>query len=53
MRIVPNFFIAPSYDGVVDQSTSEWLSLQPDGSLAPYDGSNIYNYAPDQPFHAS
>jgi len=44
--IVPNFFIAPSVDGVSDYSVSEFLTLQPDNSLLPYDGSNIYNYAP-------
>ncbi|MGB7453301.1 MAG: TonB-dependent receptor [Lysobacterales bacterium] len=44
--IVPNFFIAPSVDGVSDYSVSEFLSLQPDNSLTPYDGSNVYNYAP-------
>ncbi len=31
--IVPNFFIAPSVDGVSDYSVSEFLSLQPDNSL--------------------
>ncbi len=44
--IVPNFFIAPSVDGVSDYSQSKFMSLQPDGSLVPYDGSNVYNYAP-------
>ena len=44
--IVPNFFIAPSVNGVSDYSVSEFLTLQPDGSLAPYDGTNTYNYAP-------
>jgi outer membrane receptor protein involved in Fe transport len=44
--IVPNFFIAPALDGVSDYSVSEFLTLQPDGSLAPYDGTNVYNYAP-------
>ena len=44
--IVPNFFIAPSVNGVSDYSQSQFLTLQADGSLAPYDGSNIYNYAP-------
>ena len=43
---VPNMFIYPAYDGVLDQSTSQWMSLQPDSSLAPYDGTNIYNYGP-------
>jgi iron complex outermembrane receptor protein len=46
--IVPNFFIAPSTtDGnASDFSRSLFLTLQADGSMAPYDGSNIYNYAP-------
>ncbi len=44
--VVPNFFIAPQVDGVSDYSVSEWMSLQPDGSLQPYDGTNIYNYGP-------
>jgi len=44
--IVPNFFISPAVNGVSDYSQSQFLSLQPDGSLAPYDGSNVYNYAP-------
>jgi iron complex outermembrane receptor protein len=44
--VVPNFFISPAVDGVSDYSRSEFLSLQPDGSLVPYDGSNVYNYAP-------
>ena len=44
--VVPNFFIAPAVDGVVDYSVSEFLSLNPDGTLTPYDGSNVYNYAP-------
>ena len=43
---VPNFFIAPSVDGVSDYSVSEWLTLQPDGTLKPYNGTNIYNYGP-------
>ena len=43
---VPNMFIYPAYDGVLDQSSSEWMSLQPDSSLEPYDGTNIYNYGP-------
>ncbi len=44
--IVPNFFIAPAVDGVVDYSVSQFLSLQPDGTLTPYDGSNVYNFGP-------
>lgn len=44
--IIPNFFISPAVNGVSDYSQSQFLTLQPDGSLAPYDGSNVYNYAP-------
>lgn len=52
--IVPNFFIAPASTGSVvdgsgsgsDYARSLFLTLQPDGSLDDYDGSNIYNYAP-------
>jgi iron complex outermembrane recepter protein len=44
--VVPNFFISPAMNGVSDYSQSLFLSLQPDGSLAPYDGTNVYNYAP-------
>jgi len=44
--IVPNFFIAPSVDGVSDYSQSLFLSMQPDGTLEPWDGTNRYNYAP-------
>jgi len=46
--IVPNFFIAPNADGAGGSNfaRSLFLTLQPDGSLAPDDGSNRYNYAP-------
>ncbi|MCH9694050.1 MAG: TonB-dependent receptor [Gammaproteobacteria bacterium] len=44
--IVPNFFIAPSGDAGSDFARSLFLTLQPDGSLAPDDGTNRYNYAP-------
>jgi len=44
--IVPNFFIAPSVNGVSDYSQSMFLSMQSDGTLAPWDGTNRYNYAP-------
>jgi outer membrane receptor protein involved in Fe transport len=44
--IVPNFFISPSVNGVSDYSQSQFLTLLPDGSLAPYDGTNVYNFAP-------
>ncbi len=44
--IIPNFFIAPSVDGVSDYSQSMFLSMQSDGTLEPWDGTNRYNYAP-------
>lgn len=53
--IVPNFFIAPASSGTPsfatspagsDYSRSQFLTLGSDGSLSPYDGSNVYNYAP-------
>jgi outer membrane receptor protein involved in Fe transport len=44
--VVPNFFIFEVVDGVMNTDTSEWMSLQPDSSLLPYDGTNIYNYNP-------
>lgn len=44
--IIPNFFIAPSVDGVSDYSRSLFLSMQGDGTLEPWDGTNLYNYAP-------
>ncbi len=46
--IVPNFFIYPiDADGnTIYDVDEDWFSLQPDNGLAPYDGSNIYNYAP-------
>jgi len=44
--IVPNFFIAPANNGVSDYSRSLFLSMQPGGTLEPWDGSNLYNYAP-------
>jgi len=56
---VPNFFIAPlsaTYVGIAptdpvtglayDYDEEGFYSLQPDGSLAPYNGSNIYNFGP-------
>lgn len=44
---VPNFDIyAFDSDGNLDPSINEFMSLQPDSSLLPYDGSNIYNYNP-------
>ena len=47
----PNFFVAPiTADGAgpggYDYDQEEFLSLTPDGGLVPYDGTNIYNYAP-------
>ena len=44
--IVPNFFIAPANNGVSDYSRSLFLSMQPGGTLEPWDGTNRYNYAP-------
>ena len=44
--IVPNFFIAPAGDAGSDYSRSLFLSMQSDGTLAPWDGTNRYNYAP-------
>jgi len=45
--IVPNFFIAPLLGpGDIDYDNQGFFSLQPDSGFAPYDGSNIYNYAP-------
>jgi outer membrane receptor protein involved in Fe transport len=44
--IVPNFFIAPAADGTSDYSRSLFLSMTDGGPLVPYDGSNVYNYAP-------
>lgn len=44
--IIPNFFIAPVIDGEVDYSQSLFLSMQGDGTLEPWDGTNRYNYAP-------
>ncbi|MGA9574688.1 MAG: TonB-dependent receptor [Lysobacterales bacterium] len=43
---IPNFFVYGVYDGVLDTSTSDWMTLQSDSSLQPYDGTNIYNYGP-------
>jgi len=44
--IIPNFFISPAVNGVSDYSQSRFLSMQPDGTLEPWDGTNRYNYAP-------
>ncbi|MBT8092368.1 MAG: TonB-dependent receptor [Gammaproteobacteria bacterium] len=44
--IVPNFFIAPASGGTSDYSRSLFLSMQEGGALAPWDGTNLYNYAP-------
>jgi len=55
--VVPNFFIAPltaGGEGPVDPTTGlaydydqeGFYSLQSNGGLAPYNGSNIYNFAP-------
>ena len=49
--IVPNYFLAPiTADGAgpggYDYAQEEFVSLQPNGGFTPYDGTNIYNYAP-------
>lgn len=47
--VVPNFFIyGLNDDGSLnyDVPVTDFFSLQPDGSLSPYDGSNVYNFAP-------
>lgn len=49
--IVPNYFLAPiTADGAgpggYDYAQENFVSLQPDGGFTPYDGTNIYNYAP-------
>ena len=48
---VPNFIIAPLVDGGwgpygYDYWQEEYLTLQPDSSLALFDDDNFYNYAP-------
>jgi outer membrane receptor protein involved in Fe transport len=46
---VPNFFIYPlNDDGSLDYTTfpEDFFSMQPDSTLLPYNGSNVYNYAP-------
>ena len=49
--IVPNYFLAPitaggEGPGGYDYAQEEFVSLQPNGGFTPYDGTNIYNYAP-------
>ena len=49
--IVPNYFLAPiTADGAgpggYDYAQEAFVSLQPNGGFTPYDGTNIYNYAP-------
>jgi len=49
--VVPNFFIAPvtatgEGPGGYDYDQEGFYTLQPDSSLADYDGTNIYNFAP-------
>jgi len=45
---VPNFWVFPvNDDGSLNYDFDEfWYSLQSDSSFIPYDGSNVYNYAP-------
>ena len=48
----PNFFIypmVPDAQGTIDNvnwNDEWWATLQPDSSLADFDGTNVYNYAP-------
>ena len=44
--IVPNFFIAPITADGYDYDAEQFLTMQSDGSLAAWDGTNRYNYAP-------
>jgi len=44
--IIPNFYIAPAFDGVTQYDRSEFVTLQPDNSFDFDDGTNRYNYAP-------
>lgn len=44
--IVPNFFIAPITADGYDYSAEQFLTMQSDGSLAAWDGTNRYNYGP-------
>jgi len=49
--IIPNYFLAPiTADGAgpggYDYDQEAFVSLQSNGGFTPYDGSNIYNYAP-------
>ncbi|MDO6567188.1 TonB-dependent receptor [Alteromonas sp. 1_MG-2023] len=44
--VLPNSFFYPVVDGAVDYSNELFWSLNDDGSFSPYDGSNLYNYAP-------
>ena len=49
--IIPNYFLAPiTADGAgpggYDYAQENFVSLNADGGFTPYDGSNIYNYAP-------
>ncbi|MDX1554506.1 MAG: TonB-dependent receptor [Xanthomonadales bacterium] len=48
--IIPNFFIyglnddnSINYDDIL---VTDWWTLQSDSSLQPYDGTNVYNFAP-------
>ncbi|MFC0444293.1 TonB-dependent receptor domain-containing protein [Pseudidiomarina halophila] len=43
---LPNTFFAPIVNGEYDLDQEVWWSLNQDGSFSPYDGSNVYNYAP-------
>ncbi|WP_246194834.1 TonB-dependent receptor domain-containing protein [Pseudidiomarina piscicola] len=43
---LPNTYFAPIVNGEYDFDQEVFWSLNPDGSFSPYDGSNVYNYAP-------
>ena len=44
--VLPNSFFYPVVDGSPDYSNELFWSLNPDGSFSPYDGTNLYNFAP-------
>lgn len=43
---LPNAYFAPIVDGAYDGSQEVLWSLGQDGLFTPYDGTNVYNYAP-------
>ena len=44
--VLPNSFFYPIVDGAPDYGNELFWSLNEDGSFSPYDGTNLYNYAP-------